>query len=336
MSSASPIRIALMGAGLFAKEAHLPALLSLQGQFQIAAVYSRTKSTAVQLAEQIPYPVDVTTDVDALLSRDDIEAVDIILPINVMPEMVEKALRAGKHVVGEKPIAPDVAAGRRMIEAWGQQVWMVAEDWRYVETFVRAADAIRNGDIGRPMVCNWALHVVMTRENQYYHTAWRRAGDFPGGFLMDGGVHQMAVLRLLMGEVESVTAFTGQMREDLPPADTLAASLRFASGALGSFTITFAASTETETGLYVVGNQGTLRVHRETLEITRNGQTTSATYTNTSVKDELAAFAAAVRHGEAHRNSPEEALRDVAVIEAILKAAATGSQVTPERVVDTR
>ena len=104
-----PVRLGMIGAGLFARDAHVPALYSLDDDFVIAAVYSRTADSADKLNALLPEPADVYTDLDALLARDDIDAVDVLLPITLQPAIIQKALAAGKHVLSEKPVAPDVA-----------------------------------------------------------------------------------------------------------------------------------------------------------------------------------------------------------------------------------
>ena len=53
-----------------------------------------------------------------LLAREDIDAVIIALPISSQPEYIEAALAAGKHVLAEKPIAPDVATAKKLIDFW--------------------------------------------------------------------------------------------------------------------------------------------------------------------------------------------------------------------------
>ncbi|MFO7322893.1 MAG: Gfo/Idh/MocA family oxidoreductase [Chloroflexota bacterium] len=332
MTRHSPVRIALLGAGIFARDAHIPALIELQDTFRIVAIYSRTRQNAEAAAALVPYGVEVTTDLEALFVRDDIDAFDVVLPIQSLAPVVEAALRTGRHVISEKPIAPDVETGLSLLAARRNQVWMVAENWRYNRSFLEARAAIERGDIGQPVLCHWALPVVMTPANKYYGTTWRRDGSFQGGFLLDGGVHYVAALRLLLGEIEQVAAFTRQVREDLPPVDTLAASLRFRSGALGTLGVTFAAGENVETAITITGDQGWLRVYRSTLEINRKGDTEQQTFQDRGVRDELAAFGAAILDGTPHRNSAEEALRDVAVIEAILRSARSGEALAPQAI----
>jgi predicted dehydrogenase len=335
----APLRIGLVGAGIFAQEAHVPALQALGDTFEIAAIHSRTRAKAealaAQIAENSPAP-EVVDDLDTLLGRADIEAVDLVLPIPTMPDVIRRALAAGKHVISEKPAAPDVKTGRELLAVYAQrpdQVWSVAENWRYEDAILHAADLIRAGEIGQPVTCHWVLHTSMNQENKYYHTTWRRESAFPGGFILDGGVHHVAALRLILGEISAVNAVARQIREDLPPIDTLNAALVFESGLAGMYSITYAAESPWPNMLHIVGENGTLRVHPGEIEITApSGATRTDRTDRRGIENELAAFAAAIQDGQPLRNTPEEGVRDVAVIEAMLRSAETGQQETVERV----
>ncbi len=332
-----PIRIALMGAGTFARDAHVPSLLNLGSRFQIVAVYSRSESSAAALAAHIPYAVDLVTDQDALLARADVEAVDIVLPIAALPDAILRSLQAGKHVLSEKPIAPTVAAGEALVARCPQAgpLWMVGENWRYEDAFLAAASLVQGGEIGEPLSCHWAVATPITPQNKYYQSAWRRDGSFAGGFLVDGGVHHVAALRLVLGEIVEVRAQAVQCNPGLPPADTLVAALRFAGGALGAYSVTYVAGAPWPPVLHVIGTRGALTVQRRVVELTPAGGATQRIECDgfDGVEKELDAFAAAIRHGEAQRNTPLEALQDLAVMEAMLRAAATGVPVTPQRFV---
>lgn len=335
MSAATtqPIRLALIGAGIFVRDAHAPALNALGDMYRVVAVCSRSQESAQRAAALFPYPVETCTDIPALLARDDVEAVDILLPIAHMPAVTEMALRAGKHVISEKPIAPDVETGRRLLAARGDKVWLVAENWRYDVAFIRAAELIEAGEIGTPILCDWALHLNAGPGNKYYATPWRRDNSYPGGFLLDGGVHHVAALRLVMGEIASVSTVITSTRSDMPPADTLCAALQFANGAIGSFSVTYAVGAPWDWGMRVVGTEGAIRVQRTGLEIVAKGETRQFPGAAESVDAELADFASAIRHGTSYRGTPEQALQDVAVIEAMLQSAATGQRIAPVRVV---
>ena len=331
-----PIPIALLGAGTFARDAHVSSLLNLSHLFRIVAVYSRTEAAAAALAAKIPYPVALHTEQDELLARPDVEAVDIVLPIAALPAAIQRSLQAGKHVLSEKPIAPTTVEGEALLQRCRQadRVWMVGENWRYEDAFLAAADIVHSGAIGEPVYCHWAIATPITPQNKYYQSVWRRDGSFPGGFLVDGGVHHIAALRLALGEIAEVSAQAVQRNPGLPPVDTLSASLRFDNGAVGSYTVTYTAASPWPPALHIAGTAGALSVQRRLLEITSAGETRRMDCDGfDGVQKELAAFAAAIRQGVSHRNTPSEALQDLAVMESLLLAASSGASVKPPRYV---
>jgi predicted dehydrogenase len=329
-----PVRLALVGAGIFTRDAHVPALNALGDQIEVVAVYSRTQKSADTVAALFGHEVATYTDLDALLAREDIDAVDITLPIPLIPDAVRRALVAGKHVVSEKPMAPSVADGHALLDFYADhrdKVWMVAENWRYHALFRTAADLIAAGRIGKPVMCTWNEFVTMDTSNKYYHTEWRRTGEFQGGFILDGGVHRAAALRMMLGEVASVSGFSRQVRPDLNPVDTISAALRFESGALGAYSITFAAGAPWTPTLDVVGDSGALRISGyQVIELTSGGNTDTIQVPAASdVQAELDAFAHSVLTGEPHLDTPEEGLLDVALMEAMLRAGERGEIVKP-------
>jgi predicted dehydrogenase len=328
----APVRLALVGAGIFMQDAHVPSLLRQRERFEIVAVYSRSEASAAKVAQQLPHPVRIFTDYGALLADPTIEAVDIALPIPVIGAYIAEALAAGKAVISEKPIAVDTATARRLLEIHRThpgQPWMVGENWRYETAFVEAAAMIRSGQIGTPVTAHCALYTPVLPGSKYYGSVWRESGELPGGYLLDGGVHHVAALRMLVGEIQTVSASSKQVEPRLNPADTLAAQLRFANGAVGTYLVSYGVGVPWPPYFFVVGERGALCVQRGEVEVTVEGQTQRHTYPKyDGVENELIAFADAVRTGAPYANSPQEALCDLAVVEALLQAAEQGQVVT--------
>ncbi|MBZ0303327.1 MAG: Gfo/Idh/MocA family oxidoreductase [Anaerolineae bacterium] len=323
-----PIRLALIGAGLFVRDAHIPALVALSDRYRVIAVASRTLESAQARAAEFPYPVEATDNLPALLNRDDIEAIDVVLPIQVQPPVLEMALKSGKHVISEKPIARSVAEGQQLIaqHTSGSQ-WTVAENFRYEAAYIRAAELVAQGAIGRPLVANWTMYSPLNPGDKYYETPWRRAGDFPGGFLLDGGVHWVAAFRLILGEIVRVSGFAALTREDTPPLNALTANFEFASGCIANYSALFGAAPggDYSTGLTISSSEGLMQVLSDRVTITQGSETHSFKVSGAdSVQAELAAFADSLRDGKLHRNSPQQALQDTAVIEALLQSADSG------------
>ncbi|MCB0184783.1 MAG: Gfo/Idh/MocA family oxidoreductase [Caldilineaceae bacterium] len=337
-----PIRLALIGAGIFARDAHVPSLLNLRDRFAITAVYSRTATSAQALASAVQaasgddasvgQPIAIYTELPMLLADPAIDAVDVVLPIPVMAPILAQALASGKSVSREKPLAADMATCRQLLAAYrgGEQVWMVAENWRYETAFVRAAALVRDGAIGRPLTCQMAFYLPMAEGSKYFGTTWRRSTDFFGGTLMDGGVHHAALLRMILGEISAVSAYTSHTSAHFEGVDTLSATLHFVNGAVGTYLVTYGWGAPWGGELHIVGDQGALRVQRGLIELTRAGKTETITCAKfDGVELEFAAFADAIHYGQTHRNTPEEGLRDVAVIEAMVRSAESGQSLTP-------
>lgn len=338
----NPIRLAMIGAGIFARDAHIPSLLNLADRFTITAIYSRTTASAQLLADVVQraqaseadssQEIEIYTDLAQLLGNPAIDALDVVLPIPVMAPILQETLASGKHVISEKPLAADVATCRQVMSAYqhgeksrGEQVWMVAENWRYETAFVRAAELVDAGAIGRPLTCHMAFFLPMVEGSKYFGTTWRRSGDFLGGSLMDGGVHHMALARMIVGEIDEVCAYSSHTSSHFATEDTLSASLRFKNGAVGSYLVTYGWGAPWGGEFHVVGDQGALRVQRGLIELTHGGETEVISCTKfDGVELEFAAFADTIQQGIPHRNTVEEGLRDVAAMEAMIRSAATG------------
>ena len=108
------LRFALVGAGVIGK-VHARALIDLPDVAELVAVVDRDPARAKELAGQ--YGAEASTDLDAVLRRDDIDAVTICTPSGLHADGAVAALDAGKHVVVEKPIDITLAAADRIIDA---------------------------------------------------------------------------------------------------------------------------------------------------------------------------------------------------------------------------
>lgn len=330
-----PIRLAIIGTGLIVTGKHWPALQKLKRDFRVVALVNRTPAKAEALAETIRAATrtrpPVYTDYREMLAREQPAAVSLALPTLLNPEVTEASLAAGCHVIAEKPIAASLAAGQQML-AWPQRygrTLMIAENYRYKASYQRAAALIAAGAIGKPQVARWSLYASMGADNPYYHTAWRQQPAHPGGYLSDGGVHHMAVLRMLLGEAESVVAQSAALRPDLPPLDTLSAAFRFAGDILCSYAITYA-SPGPETALQITGVAGTLLAWPDRVELWQRGKPLK-TWAEPSAEDGLTAmyedFARAVRSGQPPFSTAAEGLADLRMIVALLTAAGAQRQI---------
>ncbi|KAJ6519133.1 oxidoreductase family protein [Mycena sanguinolenta] len=269
--------IAILGAGIFAKEAHLPALLALGSDAPpLLAVYSRSEKSSREFADATvelgisPAPAiyhdgDPSMNLDALLARSDISAVLVVLPITLQPSVVLKALAAGKHVLSEKPVAPDVAGGISLIKEYNEKykknlVWRVAENWEAEPGFRAAGELIKGGKIGKVNLFKAVAFNHIDVENKYYKTPWRTIPDYQGGFLLDGGVHTIGALRTMLPEpLTHLSSFASLNYDYLKPHDTIHAIAKAGSHFHGIVELSFAAPTDSRpsTDQFVIaGSEG--------------------------------------------------------------------------------
>ncbi|MGH7627923.1 MAG: Gfo/Idh/MocA family protein, partial [Gemmatimonadales bacterium] len=136
--------------------------------------------------------------VDEALADPAVDAVVIALPHDLQADVAERALRAGKHVLIEKPIAIDMEAGERLVQAAEEagRCLAVAEEYRLSPLVQAAHSLIRQGLLGR--IC-WA-QVAAAGTYQPEQEWKRRRASMGGGVLIDVGVHYVDVLRFWFGE----------------------------------------------------------------------------------------------------------------------------------------
>jgi UDP-N-acetyl-2-amino-2-deoxyglucuronate dehydrogenase len=142
------IRFALVGAGVIGN-VHADALTNLPGVAELVAVVDRDPAKAQELAARYGAPT-ATTDVDAVLRRDDVDAVTICTPSGMHADGAVAALDAGKHVVVEKPIDITLAAADRIIDAEkrsGKTVAVISQH-RFDRSTEKVLHAARDCHIG--------------------------------------------------------------------------------------------------------------------------------------------------------------------------------------------
>ncbi|WP_428261291.1 Gfo/Idh/MocA family protein [Haliangium sp.] len=142
-----PIRVGLIGCGYWGPK--LARNFSVLEEFTLAGAADIDERRLDSVRKH--YPVDrVTTDVDALLDADDIDAVAIATPVSTHAELALRALAAGKHVLIEKPMAHDVDACERMIAAAedAKRVLLVDHTFLYTGAVRKIREIIDSGSLG--------------------------------------------------------------------------------------------------------------------------------------------------------------------------------------------
>ncbi|KAL2631603.1 hypothetical protein R1flu_016289 [Riccia fluitans] len=355
--------IALLGAGVFACSQYVPAFKALTHFATLRAVWSRSQETAMEGALLVKeYSPDVQAKwgeegLEEIFADQSIHGVTLVLPAQVQLDVVIRALKAGKHVLQEKPVGTNVAEIRNALKQYHEiaasgvqpPIWAVAENYRFEPALMEAAKWVK--EAGPVFSVHVTAEAAMNSSNPYFSSTWRRDPGLKGGFVLDGGVHFVAGLRLICGgEVTLVSAVARHLEPTLPPPDNLSALFQMDNGCTGTLTMSYSSVTK-QVGFRVLCSKGTVDVQRHTQDkkhgylvqyFPLEGKSKKFFGAFSGVPDEIKAFANDVSNvvfgsktsSEADsRSSVSEAGFDVAVIEACLKSSdAKGSVVSVETV----
>jgi predicted dehydrogenase len=232
----APVRVALIGCGGIAS-AHLRGYAALGDLGQVVATCDADPEAARRRADETgaqPY-----TDLDSVLARADVEAVDLCLPHDLHEPVAVAAARAGKHVLVEKPIARDLAEADRMIaacDAAGVRL-MVAHCQRFSADRETAHRLVTEGAIG------W-IYMMRSDHNQWVNYPpghWINDPEkLGGGSIAGSGVHHLDALRWFCGDVTHVSA--AMARSGLTPRtadDAGIVVMQHAGGAISELSLSW-------------------------------------------------------------------------------------------------
>ncbi len=329
------LRLGLLGTGVAARRLYLPAFARLGDRVEVVACASRHLENAAGYARLAGIP-QVVSGARELFALPDLDAVFISLPIHLQPRLVLQALAAGKAVMSEKPVAHTVAAARKLVAAAARFAppWLVAENYAFLPEVARLERWLRAGRLGEVRLVEARQTAWLDRRNPYFRTAWREHPRHLGGFVGDAGVHVAHVVRRLFGMPVEVRSLTAAFDVALPPIDTVVAVLRFAGGAVGTWTSCFTARDEGPL-LRVLASRANAELHRDRA-VLRPARGREAVFRSgvDSYEAQLRHLADVVLDGAPPAFTPAEALSDLTLIAAICGRGArlrSGSRISERR-----
>ncbi len=232
MSDKRTIRVALVGCGNIGVKGHVPAYAKLPNA-EIVAVCDADDQLATTAGELTG--AAIYTDFDALLANEAVDAVDVCTPPWTHAEITIKAVRAGKHVLCEKPIAPSLDDADAMIAAAAEAgvKLMVGQTRRFDHRYRTIKEQIDAGHVGKPVY-------VRRAERQFLPfpaDTWYWDTSVGGGVILDIGVHTSDLMRWLFDdepvEIRAVARAIGQAAKDAESFDYAQITYKFAGGGLG-------------------------------------------------------------------------------------------------------
>jgi predicted dehydrogenase len=322
------MRFAIVGAGVIG-EAHAKALDTLGGSELVAVA-----DVVPELAKAIAAPrgADATDELERVLARDDVDAVSVCTPSGLHADIAVAALEAGKHVMIEKPIDVTLAAADRIIEAEKRsgRVATVVSQRRFQPPFAFLHKEIEAGRLGR--VTSGIAESPFWRSQSYYDSGgWRGTWKLDGGgALMNQGIHVLDLLVWMLGEPVEASAYAATLaHERIEVEDTVAGTIRFSSGAIGTITATTAANPGRTVRLTVNGDAGSAIIDAERIEYLettdrKTGEVPTLPTDPPGHAAQYADFIEAVQDGRPPAITTADGRRALALIVAIYESARQG------------
>jgi predicted dehydrogenase len=272
------LRIGLIGYGFIGK-VHtlayrcLPLMYDpMPARVRLAAVCAASRYSVDKAMDQAGY-ASGTTDWREVVEHDDIDVIDCCAPNSLHHDIVIAALKAGKHVYCDKPLATNLSEAREIVAVarTSRGRHQITFQNRFVPAMMRARQLVAEGFLGRVFgfrACY--LHAGYTDPER--PMSWRLDAAEGGGALVDMGSHVLDLLRYLLGEFAAVSATTETFIRERPVPgnrerkaavavdDVAVLTLRMANGALGTLEASrLATGTNDELRIEIHGQMGALR-----------------------------------------------------------------------------
>ncbi|WP_413377580.1 Gfo/Idh/MocA family protein [Alkalihalobacillus sp. 1P02AB] len=233
----SKIKVAIIGCGSISKHRHLPEYVNHE-QVEIVAVCDIVEERAKETAETLG--VEAYYDYEQLLTNSEIDAVSVCTPNYLHAPISIAALKAGKHVLCEKPMATSKEEAEQMIAAAkvsGKKL-MIAHNQRFVPSHQKARQLIESGELGKIYSFRSAFgHGGPEGWSVDGKDSWffKKEQAFIGA-MGDLGVHKTDLLRFILGEefVEVGAFVETSAKEGADVDDTAVCVLKTESGIVGT------------------------------------------------------------------------------------------------------
>ncbi|TDE33334.1 Gfo/Idh/MocA family oxidoreductase [Nonomuraea mesophila] len=205
--------IAVVGAGAIVDVAHLPAYR--RAGLEVTGLYDLDAGRAAEVADRHGVPRTYGSPAE-LLADERAAVVDIAVAPGAQPGIAKEALAAGRHVLCQKPFAPDVETGREIVELAAARGLKVAvnQQLRFDEGIAAARAMVRAGWIGEPTAMTFTVNI---------HTDWSGWDWLVGADRLEivyHSIHYLDAIRSILGDPELVFCTGGRTPGQLAKGET--------------------------------------------------------------------------------------------------------------------
>jgi len=266
------IRLGIIGTGMAWQRLHWPAIQELEGKYEVTALCNRTKKDALDFARSIGLSENkVYEDYSEMLRNENLDAVDVMVPIEENYEAAAAVVQANINLIAEKPLASTLQGAKRLLELHRSHPVniMVAENYRYNEEINKIRDIINQEKIGDVAYFIFNQYVNFEKEmkkNTFAATEWRQHPEYAGGTFLDAAIHDLAGLRHIFGSVDQVFAMGRPQKEEFSPYRIINSQIKFTNGVIGHYSY-YTDGKETQRpliGLRIFGNKGEIYLEEKT------------------------------------------------------------------------
>jgi predicted dehydrogenase len=341
-------RIAVAGAGYIGL-AHIHAAQASPSCALSAIVDPSPEAAKTAAAAGVP----LFKSLEELLERDRPEGIILATPNQLHVPQALQCVGAGVPILLEKPVAPTVAEGEQLLKVIERKRGkvLIGHHRAHSPIMAKAKQVIESGVLGR-LVAVMGSATFLKPDHYFSDAPWRRE---PGaGPILLNMIHEVHNLRMLCGEIVAVQAYASNAVRGFPVEDTVAMTLRFANGVLGSFMLSDTAAcprsweqTSQENKAYpsysdedcyvLTGTNGSLSIPTMRLKTYPRAEDRSwwkpfevgvvPMVRDDPIKHQLEHFGAVVRGEAEPLVSARDGLANLRVTEAIVEAAKSGKSV---------
>lgn len=334
MQKESRLKIGIVGIGTIA-DIHAQALQE-SGNSALYSVFSRSEDKARSLGKK--HDVGWHTDWDRFISDPELDAVSVCTPSGNHLDYGERAARAGKHVIIEKPIEVTIDRAKRLVQVCEENG--VALAVIYQSRFVPEISALKrkldDKVIGKLFMGD--ARIKWFRGQDYYDSGeWRGTIALDGGgVLINQAIHTIDLLQWFMGDVDSIYGNTGTItHERLEGEDNAVAVMKFKSGAFGVIQGSTSIQPAQARLIELHGENGSIRVDGDDVKILKAGEdqvvlekkgTASgassplAGFSPDPHRFQFEAIAEAISRGVEPPVSGKDSLKSLAIVQAVYKS----------------
>ena len=338
MAETRKVRWGVLGAtARIAHSAVIPAILGCPDA-ELAAVASRSRDSAQEVAKLAGPDVAAYGDYDSLIADDRVDVVYIPLPNHLHLGWAVEAMNNGKHVLCEKPLALNATQAQEMAETAEDNGVILSEAfmYRYHPQQQEVAALVRGGALGEISLVRASYSFVQTDLDDY-----RRDPGMGGGALFDVGCYCIHVARRAFAQEPVRVTAKSQYDPQTGIDTTTLALMEFEGGGMAmidcSFSLSFRATYE------VVGSEGSISVPRFLLGgiraggqpeagdyvVSRHGQAESRqSAAGNMYRSEVEAFSQRVQGKDVFLLTAEDAVRNMRALDAVAASARTGQKVS--------